>query len=128
MRNRIIQLAGVVADNDLNAMLGILDNYIAESVHKLDMRSPRHSLKWKDHRRFIRIAMDETAFGDNFSHFIESAAVIVIDEMGLIFDSISEVYVFLDQYLDNCKELGGALEDLSRDGALDYLSRHVPSA
>ena len=48
--------------------------------------------------------------------------------MGLIFDSISEVYVFLDQYLDNCKDLGGALEDLSRDGALDYLSRHVPSA
>lgn len=128
MRNRIIQLAGVVADNDFNAMLGILDNYIAESVHKLDMRSPRHSLKWKDHRRFIRIAMDETEFGDNFSHFIESAAVIVIDEMGLIFDSISEVYVFLDQYLDNCKDLGGALEDLSRDGALDYLSRHVPSA
>lgn len=128
IQSRVIRLVGVVANNDLNAMLGILDNEITRSVYKVDFRTPKKSWSNRNHRKIVDIALNNTEFGDNFHQIVEMIIEDVIELKEVRFDNDEQAASFALKLLSNCGEIGGALDNIEDDGVASYLKRHSPRA
>lgn len=128
IQNRVVRFVGVVADNDLNAMLGILDNEITRSVYKVDFRTPKKSWNAWSHRKIVDVALHDTEFGDNFHQIREMIIEEVIELKQIRFENGEQAASFVLELLSNCEDIGGALEDIEDDGMVDYLKRHSPRA
>lgn len=128
IQGRVIRVVGVVADNDLNAMLGILDNEITRSVYKVDFKTPKNSWSNRNHRKIASVALHATEFGDNFHQIVQMVIEEVVELRQISFDDDDQAAVFALELLSNCRDIGGALENIEKDGMANYFKRHSPRA
>lgn len=128
IQSRVIRFIGVVADNDLNAMLGILDNEITRSVYTVDFRTPKKSWNARCHRKIIDVALHDTEFGDNFQQIMQIIIEEVMELKQIQLNDDEQATSFVLELLSNCEEIGGALDNIENDGMVNYLNRHSPRA